>query len=55
MAQRIVEGATAITPAGMVLGAVAGIEEVKLQVAAGDYNKMIDKRIAEIKEKCGVQ
>jgi hypothetical protein len=55
VAQRIIEGVTAIQPAGMVIGALTGTEVVKLKVAAGDYNKMIDKRIAEIKEQCAVQ
>jgi hypothetical protein len=55
VAQRIIEGATAITPAGIVIGAVTGTEGVKLKVAAGKYNKMIDSRIAEIKDQCGVQ
>ena len=55
VAQRIIEGVTAITPAGIVIGAITGTEEVKLQVAAGDYNKMIDRRISAIKDQCGVQ
>jgi hypothetical protein len=37
------------------LGVVTGTEKEKLKVSVGDYNKMIDKRIAEIKEKCGVE
>jgi len=52
--QRIAEGATAIYPAGLVLGLVTGTEETKLKVAIGDYNDMIDKRIAEIRSTCGV-
>ena len=55
VAQQIVEGVTAITPAGIVIGAVTGTEGVKLKVATGKYNKMIDARIAEIKEQCGVE
>ena len=53
VAQEISEGVTAIFPAGLVLGVVTGTEKTKVKVAIGDYNKMIDKRIAEIKEKCG--
>jgi hypothetical protein len=52
--ERIAEGATAIYPAGLVLGIVAGTEETKLKVAIGDYNKMIDERIAEIQNTCGL-
>jgi hypothetical protein len=55
VAQQIVDGVTAIVPAGMVVGIVTGTENEKFSVATGNYNKMIDKRIAEIKEKCGVQ
>jgi hypothetical protein len=34
---------------------VTGTEKEKLKVGTGEYNKMIDKRIAEINEKCGVK
>ena len=46
---QIVQGVTAITPAGAVVGIVTGTEVTKLKVGTGEYNKMIDKRIAEIK------
>jgi hypothetical protein len=36
------------------LGVVTGTEKTKAKVAIGGYNDMIDKRIAEIKEKCGI-
>jgi len=55
VAQEAAEGITAIFPAGLVLGVVTGTKKEKLKVSIGDYNKMIDKRIAEIKEKCGVE
>jgi hypothetical protein len=51
-ASQIAQGVTAITPAGIVVGALAGSEGTKLQVASGDYNGMIDQRIAAIKSKC---
>jgi hypothetical protein len=54
VAQRLVEGATAIYPAGAVMGVVMGTEGTKLQVATGEYNDKIDARIAEIKSKCGI-
>jgi hypothetical protein len=53
--QRIVEGATAITPAGIVLGILTGTEGTKLRVAVGEYNQMIDERIALIQSTCGVE
>ena len=52
--QQLAEGVTAITPAGIVLGAAAGIEGTKLQVATGEYNQMIDRRITEIRGACGL-
>jgi hypothetical protein len=55
VAQEAAEGVTAIFPAGLVLGVITGTEKEKLKVSVGEYNKMIDKRIAEIKEKCGVE
>ncbi len=53
--QRIVEGATAIYPAGLVLGLVTGTEGTKLEVAIGEYNKQIDARIAAIQAQCGIE
>lgn len=55
VAQRVVEGATSIYPAGLVMGLLTGTETTKIKVATGDYNQMIDRRIAEIQQKCGVQ
>ena len=54
-AQQIAEGVTALVPASIVVGLVTGTEGEKLRVATGEYDKMIDKRIAEIKEKCGIK
>jgi hypothetical protein len=53
--QQIAEGVTSIVPPGFVLGVVTGTEKTKIKVGIGDYNKMIDKRVAAIKEKCGVE
>jgi hypothetical protein len=52
--QRIAAGATSIFPAGLVLGVVTGTAGVKLRMATGKYNEMIDVRMAEIKRTCGV-
>jgi hypothetical protein len=54
VAQQIAMGVTAIAPAGIVMGVLAGTEQTKLEVATGDYNRMIDQRIADIKMTCGV-
>ena len=55
VAQQILAGVSAITPAGFVIGVVTRTEQTKLTVATGEYDRMIDERIAEIKAKCGVE
>ena len=52
--QRMLEGATAIYPAGAVTGILTGTEGTKLDVATGTYNDQIDARISEIKSTCGL-
>jgi hypothetical protein len=54
VAQRVVEGATMIYPAGAVLGILTGTEGTKFQVATGEYDKAIDARMAEIRRTCGL-
>jgi hypothetical protein len=54
VAQRLVEGASAIYPASAVMGVATGTEGTKLNVATGQYNEAIDARIAEIKRTCGL-
>lgn len=51
---QITEGITAITPSGALLGLAGGTETTQLTVATGDYNKMIDDRIREIKATCNL-
>jgi hypothetical protein len=55
VAEQIAEGVTALVPASIVVGIVTGTEKEKLKVGTGEYNKMIDQRIAEIKETCGIK
>ena len=54
LAEQIGEGVTAIVPIGLVIGIVTDTEGTELKVATGEYDKMIDKRIAEIKTHCGI-
>jgi PBP1b-binding outer membrane lipoprotein LpoB len=54
LAEEIASGVTMIYPAGLVIGLVTRTEETKYQVATGEYNKMIDARIAEIKTTCKI-
>jgi hypothetical protein len=55
VAERIAQGVTAIYPAGLIVGLLTGTEGTKIQVAAGEYNKKLDEKIAEIQSQCGVQ
>lgn len=52
--QQIAAGVSAIMPIGLVVGAATGTEGAKAQVATGDYNRMIDQKIEEIKMTCGI-
>jgi hypothetical protein len=54
VASQILAGVTAIQPAGAVLSVASGTEAAKLEVASGEYNNMIDQKIAAIKQTCGV-
>ena len=55
VASEVANGVTAIIPASLVMGIITGTEKEKIRIATGEYNKAIDKRIAEIKSQCGVQ
>jgi hypothetical protein len=52
---QILQGVSAFSPAGLVVGLATGTEDAKMKVASGEYNDMIDKRIAEIKKHCGIK
>ena len=54
VAQQIVEGATSLTPAGAAIGILTLTETTKWKVAVGEYNKMLDKRMAQIRAECGL-
>lgn len=53
--REIAAGVTAIVPIGLVLNAATGNEKAHYQVATGEYNTMLDKKIAEIKQQCGIK
>jgi hypothetical protein len=54
-AEQMATGITTIVPVGLVASAVQGKTGTDAKVATGDYNKMLDDKIAEIKMKCGVK
>jgi hypothetical protein len=53
--REIAAGVTAIVPVGLVVNTATGSEGDHLKVATGEYNTMIDKKIAEIKQQCGMK
>ncbi len=55
VAQQLAMGVTAVYPASLIMGVLTGTEGTKLQVATGQYNQMIDQKIAQIEATCGVE
>lgn len=55
VAQQIASGVTAIVPISLVVGVITRTERTKIRVATGKYNTMIDERITEIKNHCGIE
>ena len=55
LAREIAAGVSSIVPIGLIAGVAMGTEGTKMQVATGDYDRMLDQKIAEIQQACGVQ
>ncbi len=53
-AQQVSAGARSIIPIGAVAGLLRGDTRDRAAVASGKYNKQLDAKIAEIKQKCGL-
>jgi hypothetical protein len=53
--KEIINGVTAITPFGAVIGIITLTEKEKLEVGTGAYNRKIDRKIAEIERECGLE
>lgn len=53
--KRMLEGVTAVVPAGAVLGILTLQEDDKIEVATGIYNKKLKEKIQEIKATCGLE
>ncbi len=51
---QIASGVTMIVPAGLVIGILTGTIDNKFRVATGEYNDMLDNRIAQIKRTCSL-
>lgn len=54
VAQQVADGVTSIVPASAVVGLISGQEGAKLQIASGDYDRMIDQKIAVIRTQCNL-
>ena len=52
---QIAAGVSAFSPAGLVVGLASGSEDTNIRVTSGEYDKMIDERIAAIKKECGIK
>ena len=53
--KRMLEGVTAVVPAGAVLSILTLQEKDKLEVAIGEYNHKINRKIEEIQYTCGIE
>ena len=52
VASQTAAGVKAILPISIVVNVASGTEGDQAKVASGQYNKMIDKKIADIKQQC---
>lgn len=55
VAKQVVAGVTSILPPSLVMGILTGSAGAKYKIAVGRYNKMIDARIAKIKQECNIK
>jgi hypothetical protein len=53
--EQIKAGVMSIMPPALIGGLIAGTAKTKAQIAVGDYNKLLDMKIQEIKDVCGVE
>ena len=51
--KEIANGVSSIFPIGLVINTVDKQEKARFEVGTGEYNRMIDKKMAEIKAQCG--
>jgi hypothetical protein len=55
VAKMFLDGVTAVTPYGAVLSILTLQEKDKLEVAIGEYNHKLKRKIEEIKTTCGLE
>jgi hypothetical protein len=55
VAEQVIAGASTVMPISLVIGILTGTAKAKVKIATGQYNRMIDARIAKIKQQCNIQ
>jgi hypothetical protein len=55
VSKEIENGVASIVPIGLVVNLAMGTEKARFEVGTGEYNRMIDKKMAEIKSTCGIK
>lgn len=53
--EQLATGVATLVPVGLVVSVAEGNTGQNASVATGDYNEMLDNKIAEIKMRCGVR
>lgn len=53
--EQLATGVTTIVPIGLFTSVAEGTTGSNAEVATGDYNKMLDDKIAEIKKTCNIK
>ena len=51
---QVASGVSMVAPVGIVVGILTGTTGTKFRVTTGEYNDMLDNRIAQIKGTCGL-
>ena len=54
VSKEIENGVSAIVPIGLVVNLADKTEKARWEVGTGEYNRMIDKKMTEIKTTCGI-
>lgn len=53
--EQIKAGVTSIIPVSLIGGVATGTADTKAEIATGKYNEMIDEKIMQIRETCGIK
>ncbi len=54
-AKQVAMGVTSVLPIGLVSGLVSGTAGDKAEVATGEYNDLLEAKIAKIKKACNIK